>query len=29
MYEKDKRIPGDEIKIKLAAYFGESVQSLF
>ena len=29
MYEKDKRIPRDEIKIKLAAYYGETVQSLF
>lgn len=29
MYEKDKRVPRDEIKIRLAEYYGETVQSLF
>lgn len=29
MYERDKRIPRDEIKVKLAEYFEESVQSIF
>ena len=28
-YEAGKRIPQDKIKIKLARYFGESVESLF
>ena len=28
-YEQDERVPADAIKIKLANYFGESVESLF
>lgn len=28
-YETGKRIPQDKIKIKLARYFGQSVESLF
>lgn len=29
MYENGARIPRDEIKVKLADYFGTSVQALF
>lgn len=29
MYERDKRIPRDEIKVRIADYFGETVQSIF
>lgn len=29
MYEKDNRMPRDEIKVRIAEYYGESVQSLF
>lgn len=29
MYESGARVPRDEIKVKLADYFGTSVQSLF
>lgn len=29
MYENGKRIPRDDIKIKLAGYFGTSVQEIF
>lgn len=29
MYERDERIPRDEIKIKIASYYNESVQFLF
>lgn len=29
MYERDKRAPRDEVKILIAEYYGESVQSLF
>lgn len=29
MYERDERVPRDEIKIKIAEYYSESVQSLF
>lgn len=29
MYERDERIPRDEVKIKIALYYNESVQSLF
>ena len=29
MYERGERIPRDMIKIKLAGYYGESVQSIF
>lgn len=29
MYESGNRIPRDEVKIKLAKYYGKSVQELF
>lgn len=29
MYESGARVPRDEIKVRLAGYFGVSVQSLF
>lgn len=29
MYEIGKRIPTDEIKIKIAEYFGKTVQEIF
>ncbi len=29
MYENGKRIPRDEIKIRIADYFGKSVQEIF
>ena len=29
MYERDERIPRDEVKIKIAEYYKESVQSIF
>lgn len=29
MYENGKRIPRDEIKIKLARYFGVSIEEIF
>lgn len=29
MYENGERIPRDAIKIKLAAYYGKSVQEIF
>lgn len=29
MYENDKRVPRDEIKVKLAAYYRTTVQKLF
>ena len=29
MYDRDKRIPRDEIKVRIADYFGETVQSIF
>lgn len=29
MYEKDKRIPRDEAKMKIADFFGLSVQEIF
>ena len=29
MYELETRVPRDEVKIKLAKYFGESVQNIF
>lgn len=29
MYERGERIPRDEIKIKLANYYGKSVQEIF
>lgn len=29
MYERDERIPRDEIKVKIAAYYNESIGALF
>jgi len=29
MYEQGNRIPRDEVKIRIAEYYGESVQSIF
>ena len=29
MYERGERVPRDEIKIKLAYHYGESVESIF
>lgn len=29
MYERDERVPRDEVKIKIAKYFGKSVQEIF
>ena len=29
MYERGARIPRDEVKIRIAEYYGETVQSLF
>lgn len=29
MYERDERIPRDEIKVRIAQYFGKSIQELF
>lgn len=29
MYERDERIPRDEVKVRMAAYFGVSVMFLF
>ena len=29
MYEQGTRIPRDEIKLKIAAYYGKSVQEIF
>lgn len=29
MYERNERIPRDEIKIRIATYFGKSVQEIF
>lgn len=29
MYEAEERIPRDDIKVKLAAYYGKSVQDIF
>lgn len=29
MYERGDRIPRDEIKVRIAEYYGETVQSLF
>lgn len=29
MYERDKRVPRDEVKIKIANFFGKTVQELF
>lgn len=29
MYERDGRVPRDEVKVRIADYYGESVQSIF
>lgn len=29
MYERDERIPRDEVKIRIANFFGKTVQELF
>lgn len=29
MYERDERVPRDEIKIRIAKYFSKSVQEIF
>lgn len=29
MYERDKRIPRDEVKVRIAQYYNEPVESLF
>ena len=29
MYERDERVPRDEIKVRIADYYGETVQSIF
>lgn len=29
MYERDERIPRDEVKVRIANYFGRSIQELF
>lgn len=29
MYERNERVPRDEIKIRIANYFGKSVQEIF
>jgi len=29
MYERDERIPRDEVKVRIAKYYGVSVYSLF
>lgn len=29
MYERNERIPRDEVKVKIAAFFGKSVQEIF
>ena len=29
MYERDERVPRDEVKIRMAKYFGKSVEELF
>ena len=29
MYEKGERVPRDEIKIRLAKYYGETVEKIF
>lgn len=29
MYERDNRIPRDEVKVRIAKYYGETVQSIF
>ena len=29
MYERGERVPRDEVKVKIAGYFGKSVQDIF
>lgn len=29
MYERDERIPRDEVKVRIAQYFGKTVQDIF
>lgn len=29
MYERDSRTPRDEVKVRIADYYGETVQSIF
>lgn len=29
MYERNERIPRDEVKVKIASYFGKTVQEIF
>lgn len=29
MYERNRRVPRDEVKVRIATYYGESVQSIF
>ena len=29
MYERGERVPRDEVKVKIAKYFGKSVQEIF
>lgn len=29
MYEREERIPRDEVKIRIAQYFGKTVQEIF
>ena len=29
MYEREERVPRDEVKVKIAAYFGRTVQEIF
>ena len=28
-YERDERVPRDELKVKIASYFGTTVQNIF
>lgn len=29
MYERDERVPRDEVKVRIAKYYGETVDALF
>ena len=29
MYERNRRVPRDEVKVRIATYYGDSVQSIF
>ena len=29
MYERNRRVPRDEVQVRIATYYGESVQSIF